>query len=58
MRCPVCGGSMEKQFGFSGDLYQTNDFRYICQQCGYKGASDADVLAQVVKKLQEKKDNG
>jgi len=56
MKCPVCGGKMEKQYGFSGDLYQNNDFHYICRTCAYAGVSDADIIAEIVKKCQEEKE--
>ena len=53
MKCPVCGGKMEKQYGFSGDLRQSEDFRYVCSKCGYGGTSDDDIFADAVRKIQE-----
>ena len=61
MKCPVCGGAMEKRFGFSGDLYQSNDSRYVCTKCGYGGPSDDDIFAQavcIIQKEMEEKDDG
>lgn len=53
MKCPVCGGTMEKRYGFSGDLRQSEDFRYVCTKCGYGGPSDDDIFTEVVRKIQK-----
>ena len=53
MKCPVCGGTMEKQYGFSGDLYQSNGARYVCMQCRYGSSSDDDILVDAVRKIQK-----
>lgn len=53
MKCPVCGGAMEKKYASSGDLYQSNDARYVCARCGYGGPSDDDIFAQAVRKIQK-----
>ena len=53
MKCPVCGGKMEKQYGFSGDLRQNENFRYVCTKCGYGGSSDDDIFEQAVRKIQK-----
>ena len=51
MKCPVCGGTMEKRYGFSGDLHQSEDFSYVCTKCGYGGSSDDDIFEQAVRKI-------
>ncbi len=53
MKCPVCGGAMERQYGAFGDLYQGNSFRYMCARCGYGGASEDDIFAEAVRKIQK-----
>ena len=53
MKCPVCGGTMEKQYGFSGDLYQSNSAHYVCMQCRYGSPSDDDIFAAAVRKIQK-----
>lgn len=62
MKCPVCGGAMERQYGAFGDLHQSNSSRYVCVQCSYGGVSDDDIFAEVVRKIQkemeEKEDGG
>ena len=61
MKCPVCGGTKERKYAFSGDLYQTTDPRCICTKGGYGGPADEEIFAEVVRKIQremEKKGDG
>lgn len=53
MKCPICGGTMEKQFAASGDLYQSNSCRYVCKRCGHGGPSDDDIFAEAVRKIRK-----
>lgn len=58
MKCPICGNAMEKRYGFSGDLYQREECRYVCKQCGRSGPSEDDILEETVRRLQKEMAEG
>lgn len=53
MKCPVCGSIMEEKIPFSGDLLQKYSGQYACTKCGYGSASDADILEETARRLQQ-----
>jgi len=57
MKCPVCGGALEKKYSFSGDLYQTNDCQYVCNVCGYRLPTEETIAAQVANNLDRKRED-
>ena len=44
---------MEEKILFAGDLLQKYSGQYACAKCGYGSASNADILEEAARRLQQ-----